>query len=193
MCDNAQQGIHLPQILPVKQALVQHPTIPYYIYCGPQVFRKFSSIFLMYLHIFYQFQVMHLSSSVSRKKDLVVDNGLNMNIIYAVQSTAWCKYVLVVMMIMMIIKKLPMEANKEIRDSLWLVTLLQVFCREEQWDHQCPPACTCHESHFSELPCYHFLQDGMSSNSDKPEVPSHFNNDVSNFLPITDYVNLIIS
>jgi len=193
MCDNAQQGTHLPQILPIKQALVQHPTIPYYIYCGPQALGKFSSIFPMYLHIFYQIQVIHLSSSVSRKIDLVVDNRLNMNIIYAVYSTACCKYVVVVVIIMMIIKKLPIEANKEIRDSLLLVTLLQVICREEQWGHQCPPACTCHESHFSELPCYQFLQDGTFSNSDKPEVPPHFNNDVSNFLPIADHVNLIIS
>lgn len=130
---------------------------------------------------------MHLPLSVSRETDLAVDNGLNINIIYTVHSTPWCKYVVLVM----IIKKLSMEANKEIR-TLWLVTLLQVFCREEQWSHQCPPACTCHESHFSELPSYHFLQDGTSSNSDKPEVPPHFNNDVSNLLPITDYVNLCI-
>lgn len=194
MGDRAQQGICLPQILLVKWALLQHPTIPYYIYCGPQILEKFSSIFPVYLHIFYQFQVMHLSSSVSKKTDLAVHNGLNINIIYTVHSTAWCKYVVLVMMIMvmmMIIKKLSMEANKKIR-TLWLVTLLQVFCREEQWSHQCPPACTCHESHFSELPCYHFLQDGTSSNSDKPEVPPHFNNDVRSLLPITDYVNLII-
>ncbi|KDR17859.1 Insulin-like growth factor-binding protein complex acid labile chain [Zootermopsis nevadensis] len=52
-----------------------------------------------------------------------------------------------------------------------------VICREEQWSHQCPPACTCHESPFSELPLYRFLQDG-TSNNDIPEVPSHFNNDV---------------
>lgn len=63
--------------------------------------------------------------------------------------------------------------------------LLQVICRGEQWSHQCPPACTCHESHFSELPLYRFLQDGTSNNN-IPEVPFHFNNDVSNLLSTND-------
>jgi hypothetical protein len=59
--------------------------------------------------------------------------------------------------------------------------MLQVVCREEQWNHQCPQACTCHESQFSELPLYRFLQDGMSLQNDIPKVPSHLNNDVSNY------------
>jgi len=119
MRDKVQQGIHLPQILLIKWALLQHPTIPYYIYCGPQVLEKFSSIFPVYLHIFYQFQVMHLSSSVSRKIDLAVDNGLNINIIYTVHSTAWCKYVVLVVMIMII-----NPLNPELNPICYLLALL---------------------------------------------------------------------
>ncbi|XP_069693582.1 uncharacterized protein [Periplaneta americana] len=52
-----------------------------------------------------------------------------------------------------------------------------VIGREQQWNYQCPPSCTCHESHFSELPLHRFLHEAPSNEDDTP-VPPHFNNSV---------------